>query len=133
MRLLLDTHAWLWSLMEPARLSARARLALGASGNEVWVSAISAWEIALLAEKGRIKLDVSASEWVARAFDVAPLREAPVTREIALESRRLKLSHEDPADRFIAATARIHDLTLVTADARLRKLRGLATLSAARA
>lgn len=119
MKLLLDTHIWLWGLLEPTRLGRTVTSHLENPTNELWLSPISIWETLLLAEKGRIELDASPHAWVERQLDAMPLRDAPVTREVASVSRLLDLSHDDPADRFIAATATVYDLTLVTADDRL--------------
>lgn len=119
MKLLLDTHVWLWSLLDPGRLGKKASAALAAGANEKWLSPISVWETLLLAERGRIALDPNGGEWVRRQLSSTPIRQAPLDHEVMLVSRSLRLPHEDPADRFIAATARVHELTLVTADGRL--------------
>jgi PIN domain nuclease of toxin-antitoxin system len=128
MKLLLDTHIWLWSLLEPARLGRRVARALEAEDNELWLSPISVWELLILVEKGRVFLKDDVERWIARAMQAASLKEAPVTHEVAIETRRIVLPHRDPADRFIAATARVFDLTLVTADRRLLRLKGISTL-----
>lgn len=86
---------------------------------EVWLSAISVWEFLLLVERGRIHLDIEPADWLAESLALGAIREAPVTFEIAKVSRSIRLPHQDPADRFIAATAQVLDLTLVTADTRL--------------
>jgi PIN domain nuclease of toxin-antitoxin system len=117
--LLLDTHIWIWSLMEPARLSRRVMREIRSSRSELWLSAISVWEFAILVERNRIALETSTGEWLDRALGTGTIREAPVTFEIARESRVIELPHQDPADRFIAATARVLDLTLITADERI--------------
>lgn len=127
MRLLLDTHIWYWSLIEPARLGRRVRSELTKAQNELWLSPVSTWEILLLNSKGRIRLDENPSNWVARA--TANLREAPLTHEIVLAAHQLPFSHFDPADRFLAATAQVLDLTLVTADERLLGLGEIKTLA----
>ena len=119
MKLLLDTHIWLWALLDPDRLSPAVRAALASSENELWLSPISVWEAHLLAECGRVRVDSAPAEWVTRMVRALPRREAALTHDIAVASRRLALSHEDPADRFLAATAQVLGLTLVTADARL--------------
>jgi PIN domain nuclease of toxin-antitoxin system len=127
-KLLLDTHIWLWSLLEPARLTRRVARALEDEENELWLSPISVWELLILVEKGRLTLDLPVEQWIERAMKAGALKEAPITQEVALETRRVALPHRDPADRFIAATARVFDLTLVTADRNLLALRGLSTL-----
>jgi PIN domain nuclease of toxin-antitoxin system len=119
MKLLLDTHIWLWALLEPERLSPTVQAALASGENELWLSPISVWEALLLAERGRVRVDTAPAEWVERMVSALPRREAALTHDIAVASRRLTLSHEDPADRFLAATAQVLGLTLVTADARL--------------
>jgi len=126
LRLLLDTHIWLWSLQDPKRLGKRVHRELRDPENELWLSPISTWEALTLHEKGRVRLHGDLDEWVAAA--TAPFREAPLTHEIAAEARRLPLPQRDPADRFLAATARVLDLTLVTADASLLGLGEIATL-----
>jgi PIN domain nuclease of toxin-antitoxin system len=127
MRLLLDTHIWIWSLAEPKRLSRRVQNALRDVNNELWLSPVSTWEALLLHAKGRIRLRGDLRDWMANA--TAHLREAPLTHEIVVAAHELPLLHQDPADRFLAATAGALDLTLVTADARLLGLGKIATLA----
>ena len=121
MRLLLDTHFWLWSALDPGQLSQRVKTALQDRGNELWLSPISVWETLVLARKRRVILESSPEQWVRRALSELPVREAPMTHEVAIRSEGLRLGHKDPADRFIVATALVYDLTLVTADKRLVK------------
>jgi PIN domain nuclease of toxin-antitoxin system len=120
-KLLLDTHIWIWSLLEPARLSSGAAAALGAPDTERWLSPLSVWEALLLIERGRLEVDRPPEAWVREALERAPVIEAPVNHEVALVSRRLKTRHRDPVDRFLVATAQVFDLTLVTQDATLMK------------
>ena len=127
MKLLLDTHIWLWSLREPERLGRRVRRELADSANELWLSPVSTWEAFLLARKGRILLHGDLTVWLARA--TRHLREAPLTHEIVLAAHQLSLPHPDPADRFLTASAKVLGLTLVTADARLLGLGEIATLA----
>ena len=119
MKLLLDTHIWLWALLEPERLTPAVRAALESPENELWLSPISVWEAVVLAERGRLALNAAPAEWVQEMVRAIPRREAPLTHDIAVASRQLSLPHQDPADRFIAATAQVMGLTLVTADERL--------------
>jgi PIN domain nuclease of toxin-antitoxin system len=116
MKLLLDTHIWLWSVANSERLSRRLFRAINDPRNELWISPISTWEIVVLYEKGRLKLADGPESWAQKAMSRAPLREAPVTHEIELATRSVALPHRDPADRLLVATALIHGLTLVTAD-----------------
>jgi PIN domain nuclease of toxin-antitoxin system len=121
MKYLLDTHALVWSLMNQARLSVRARKIIENTKYEFWVSSISAWEIMRLCEQGRLKLKSSPQTWIESVFSTTPIQEAPINRTIAIESRRVKLPHEDAADRFIVATAIAYGLTLITADSLILK------------
>jgi len=126
-KLLLDTHIWIWSLLRPDKLAPRVVRQLGSA--EVHLSPISVWEALLLIEKKRIVVKGSADDWVTRALAVGPFHEAPLTFEVAAESRRLRIDHQDPADRFIAATAKVYDLTLVTADEHLLRAPGFRHLA----
>lgn len=129
MRLLLDTHIWVWSALDRARLSARVIAALENPGNELWLSPISLWEVVTLCQKGRLTLHPNPAAWIAATLDAVPLREAQVTYQVAQETGRVQLSHRDPAARFLVATARVFDLTLVTADERLLKARQVPVLA----
>lgn len=128
MKLLLDTHIFLWSLLEPTRLTKKVAAQLEDPANQLWISPLSTWEVLVLAEKGRIRLDPTAAEWLRQVFRTIPFQEAPLSHEIAFHSRTLSLPHEDPVDRFLAATAIVYQLTLVTADERLLRARGFSTL-----
>ncbi|MDE0523613.1 MAG: type II toxin-antitoxin system VapC family toxin [Boseongicola sp.] len=119
MGLLLDTHIWLWSLLDPDRLGDSARHALQSGGTELFLSPISVWESLLLAERGRVVLNPDPHRWLRKAMSISPVTEVPLTIDVAIASRTVGLKHQDPADRFIAATAKVHGLTLVTADTRL--------------
>lgn len=105
-------------LLEPGRLVPRVVEQLKDVGNELWLSPISVWEAVLLAEKGRVSFDLGPVEGVKDALRQMPVREAILNRDVALASRTVSLPHHDPADRFIAATAQVYGLTLVTQDER---------------
>ena len=129
MKLLLDTHIWLWSALDPARLSKRVRAALENRENELWLSPMSVWETLVLARKKRLVLESTPEQWVRRALNDLPVREAPMTHEVAILSEALRLGQKDPVDRFIVATALVYDLTLVTSDKRLVKSRQVPVLA----
>ena len=133
MKLLLDTHIWLWSFLEPEKLSQEVSNELENFQNELWISPISIWETLVLAEKGRIILKPDPETWVRTALSKAPMREAPINKEVALLSRKIGLPHQDPADRFIAATASVFGLTLVTEDAKLQRVKDIQILSTTKA
>ncbi len=129
-KLLLDTHVWVWSHVSPERFSKRAAAALLSPKNELWLSPVSIWEFEVLAARGRLRINsgATASGWVREALQRVPLRDAALTREAVLRCPDVRLDHDDPADRFLAATAAHHDLTLVTADERLLAGRGFKTM-----
>jgi PIN domain nuclease of toxin-antitoxin system len=110
LNLLLDTHIWLWMLHDSRRLGRRLLTELKNETNELWLSPISTWEALTLT----------------RATTGIP--EAPLTHEIALVARQISL-HQDPADRILAATAQVLDLTLATADEKLLGLGGIRSLA----
>ena len=119
MKLLLDTHIWIWSVADKARLRPRVLKALENPANELWLSPISVWELMILAERGRVVLNGEVEEWISQALKAGPFKEAPLTTEVALATREIRLSHRDPADAFLVATAKVFELTLITSDVRL--------------
>lgn len=130
MRLLLDTHIWIWSLIAPDRLSGEVSSELANPDHELWLSTISFWEALVLIRKGRLRVgERDGPAWVAEAIARSPVREAPITFDVAVVSEQLVLDHWDPADRFIAATARVLDATLITADERLIGCSDIAVLA----
>lgn len=126
MKLLLDTHIWIWFAGEPQRLGKRVSRELNSESNELWLSPISTWEALTLHHKKRLWLGDDLKQWLHEA--TAGMREAPLTHEIALSARGLDM-HKDPADRILCGTAKILDLTLVTADEKLLELRHVPTLA----
>ena len=126
MKILLDTHIWLWAYLEPRRLGSTLLRELRNQGNELWLSPISTWEALTLHSKGRIQLPSDLDHWLWNA--TLATREAPLTHEIALAASRLPL-HPDPADRLLAGTALVLDLVLATADQRLLGLGEIRTFA----
>lgn len=126
MKLLLDTHIWLWLFREQGRLGPQTLRELLDTKNELWLSPISTWEALTLHHKGRVNIHGELKAWVAQA--TAGMKEAVLTHEIMIVARQLSL-HQDPSDRMIAATALVLDLTLVTADFRLLGLANIKTLA----
>jgi PIN domain nuclease of toxin-antitoxin system len=129
MRLLLDTHIWIWHLGEQHKLSRRVAAALERHGTELWVSPVSSWEIITLAGKGRFKARPTMSAWLEAAWKDKPFHEAPFTQAVALALCQIHIPHRDPADQLLAATARALDLTLVTADTNLQSGKGYKVLA----
>jgi PIN domain nuclease of toxin-antitoxin system len=126
LNLLLDTHIWLWFVIDPKRLGRNAFEALKDEQNELWLSPISTWEALTLHYKGKISLQGDLATWIANA--IVGIKEAVPTHEIMIAARQLPL-HQDPSDRMLAATAQVLDLTLVTADERLLELPTIRTLA----
>jgi len=114
---IIDTHTLLWMDRDDPALGVRARQRIQADwlAGQVAVSAISFWEVAMLAERGRIALPMPVGLW-REDWLRAGLVEIPVDGRIALLSTQLENLHRDPADRFIVATAIVRNTPLVTAD-----------------
>ena len=129
MKLLLDTHIWVWSLRHPGRLSRRVTRVVSDPRNELWLSPISLWEILSLCRKGRLNIKENPSAWISAALATVPFREAPLTHEVVLATESIVLPHRDPADIFLAASAKVYELTLVTADENLIASKGFAVLA----
>jgi len=129
MKLLLDTHIWLWSLGEPQRLSGRVAKALDDRQSELWLSPISIWEAFLLFRKKRVQIATDFTTWLAASLSVLPVVDAPLTFDIARTLPTLRMPHVDPADLFLAATAKAFDLTLITADRNLIRTDGISVLA----
>src|SRR5579864_5760676 len=129
MKYLLDTHIWLWSSMQSARLSSRVAQTLSDTQNDLWLSPVSVWELTILCRKGRFRVHPDLPTWVGRSVSELQLTEAPLTIEVALAVPSITFSHGDPADQFLAATAKVFDLTLITADDHLLKLPGIRVLA----
>jgi PIN domain nuclease of toxin-antitoxin system len=128
-KLLLDTHIWIWSFLEPRRIAPRTAEVLQDPINEKWLSPISLWELMTVVEKGRMVLNLGVEEWIGQALKDAPIREAPLTAEVVLATKKISLPHWDPADTFLAATAHSFGLTLVTSDLRLLSAKGFSSLA----
>jgi PIN domain nuclease of toxin-antitoxin system len=126
---LLDTHIWFWYLVGSARLPSGLRQELDRSREACWLSPISVWELGILAARGRVRLQTPLRRWVVQAYAQFPVREAPLNQEVALTSHEITLPHRDPADHFLAATALVYDLTLMTVDSRLTQAAWLPTRS----
>jgi PIN domain nuclease of toxin-antitoxin system len=121
--IVLDTHAWVWWVANPEQLSpsARQRIDIEAEKAPIFVSSISAWEVALLVMKGRLELTMDVKDWIAKSESLSILRFVPVDNRIAVLSNGLPGEiHEDPADRIITATTLMLGATLITRDQKLQ-------------
>lgn len=130
--IVLDTHVLLWWVSGSGQLSATAEKAIKrtlARGSEVLISAISAWEVAMLIEKGRLVLSMDIENWFDEVSQIDGLRFIPVDNEIGIKSTVLPGTfHQDPADRMIVATARKLAISLVTADEKIRSYEHVKTI-----
>ncbi|WP_019919202.1 type II toxin-antitoxin system VapC family toxin [Methyloversatilis discipulorum] len=122
--IVLDTHALLWwANGERAQLSAAAASAIDAEmdGGQILVSSMSAWELAMLVERGRVALSMDVASWLDTLSRIDAVQIVPVDSEIAVKSVQLPGDfHKDPADRIIVATARKFAAPLVSADEKIR-------------
>ena len=117
--IVLDTHVLIWAMNDDTRLGTAARAAIEetAQTDRIGISAITPWEIGLLAERGRLRLGREVGVWIEAALALPGINLVPIGPTIAIDSVRLPGNfHADPADRFIVSTARHCDACLVTAD-----------------
>lgn len=129
--IVLDTHTLLWWVNDPSTLSKPAKKAIDVAvkSKSVHVSCISSWEIALLVERGRLRLALDVRDWICRCEALPFLTFVAVSNAIAVESVRLPdFPHADPADRIIAATALSLGAALVTKDDKLRNYSHVITI-----
>jgi PIN domain nuclease of toxin-antitoxin system len=117
---LLDTCVLLWLAAAPSRLSAKAREHLTRRPGQLFVSAISAFEIGVKARRSKLTLPKAPHDWYMETLEFHGLYEIPVEGAIALLSTALPRLHADPCDRILVATAQIHDLEILTPDALIR-------------
>lgn len=123
-KLVLDTHVWLWLMLGSSNLSRpfRQSIELSQKHHGILISAISIWEIGMLAERKRIQLEMDALDWTLQALDFPGIRLVQMTPKIAIQSTRLPgIVHGDPADRILIATAHEENAVLVTCDEKLLK------------
>jgi PIN domain nuclease of toxin-antitoxin system len=122
--ILLDTHVWIWFVSNPELLSEKAGKAIDASveENAVFISSMSAWEVALLVARKRLELTLDVADWVAKSEMLPFIQFVPVDNDIAMKSVRLpEPFHHDPADRIIIASAISLGVPLLTKDRRIRQ------------
>ena len=126
MKLLLDTHAFIWATEDDQQLSGRAAKAIALSSNEVFVSAVCAWEIAIKVSLKKLQLSVPLEERM-RGMAAAGYQHLPVDWSHAAATAELPFHHKDPFDRMLAAQARVEGMTLVSRDPVFKKF-GIKTL-----
>lgn len=102
MKLLLDTHIWLWGLLGPARLTRRVAAELEDPSNELWLSPMSIWEFFVLVEKGRLTLNTDPAAWVRSVISKHPFKEAPLNYEVAIQEPSADSSSSGPCRQVSA-------------------------------
>lgn len=124
--LLLDTHVLIWFAEDNPRLGARAAKLADAAlrRDEVLVSAVSFWEIAMLVDKGRMELALAPRAMRQKVLEQG-IREVPLNGAVAINAAQLTEFHGDPADRFIVASALVEGAALLTADASILRWTGI--------
>lgn len=120
MKILVDTHCWLWFLLTPERLSDAALDALADASNEVYVSAAVAWEIVIKHGLGRLPLPAPAAQYVPERMVAVGHRPLAIEVEHAVALAALPPNHKDPFDRILVAQAQVEHLTLLTADEKIQ-------------
>lgn len=128
MKLLLDTHIWIWLISQPEKLSRAVAREIRNPKNELYLSPISIWEAGHLARRGRLKTKLSFSACVEHTLARPEFQEAPFNLAVAVEAAGLQLPQSDPGDLFLAATASHFGLTLVTSDEQLLACKWLKTM-----
>ena len=128
MKLLLDTHIWIWALHSPEKLDRTVRRELERAGNQLYLSPVSIWEAHHLVRRKRLRLRQGFAQWLDDVMAQVPLREAPFTFAVAAGASKIELPQSDLGDVFLAATALVLDLTLATADSQLLACSWLKTL-----
>ncbi|HEX7185445.1 MAG TPA: type II toxin-antitoxin system VapC family toxin [Thermoanaerobaculia bacterium] len=129
--IVLDTHAWVWWVSSPEQISEEAREEIDRAieREEIYVSSISCWEVALLVRKRRLELAMPVEDWIARSEALPFVQFVPLDNRIALRSNQLPGGiHEDPADRIIIATALTLGAPLISKDSRIRDYPHVETL-----
>ncbi|TDI22339.1 MAG: type II toxin-antitoxin system VapC family toxin [Acidobacteria bacterium] len=126
--IMLDTHAWLWWVSDPARLGRNAAKAIEAA-SQIVIGAISCFEVATAVTKGRISLDRGPRDWLEQALALPRVELVGLTPAICVKATQLGREFPgDPADRLIVATAMLESASLVTKDARIRRYPAVETI-----
>jgi PIN domain nuclease of toxin-antitoxin system len=128
LKLLLDTHIWIWAVERPEKLANNVRRALQRNESELYLSPVSIWEAYHLTRSRRVRIRQDFSQWLETVLSQAPSREAPFNFAVAAEATRIKLPQSDLGDILLAATATVFDLTLVTSDSKLLDCSWLKTM-----
>ena len=127
MKLLLDTHIWIWFVDRPEKLARSVRRELQKPGNELYLSPVSVWEARTIERRKKLGFKPTFSQWVHNAL--TGIREAPFNFGVGDAAAGIHLPQSDIGDVFLAATASVYDFTLVTADRQLLACSWLKTMA----
>jgi PIN domain nuclease of toxin-antitoxin system len=116
MKVLLDTHTFLWWIMDDPQLSSRAREIMEAGDTEVFLSAASGWEIAIKSRLGRLKLPADLHSFMAEQLRINAIQVLPIQMAHALHVATLPDHHRDPFDRMLVAQSQLERLPILTGD-----------------
>lgn len=116
MKVLLDTHAFLWWITDDQRLSLRAREIISEGENEVFVSAATGWEIAIKAQIGRLGLPTEPQQFIVEQLKINAIKSLPIEMRHALHISTLPAHHRDPFDRMLVAQAQLENLPILSTD-----------------
>ena len=119
MKLLLDTHTFLWWITDNPRMSPKARDVVEDAGNEIFFSAASGWEIAIKARLGRLHLPENPSSYLTKQLTMNAIQSLAITMSHSLYVFNLPDIHKDPFDRIIVAQAILENMPLLTKDCML--------------
>jgi len=128
LKLLFDTHVWIWAVQEPERIPRSVKRVITNVSNQLYLSPISIWEACHLHTRGRLRTKQTFPVWLEAGFAASPIHEAPFSFAVATEAARITLPQPDPGDVFLAATAVALDLTLITADEQFLECSWLKTI-----
>ena len=121
MRYLLDTHAFLWFVLDDQRISAKAKLIIEDSKNKIYFSAASAWEIAIKTELARLKIKGDFDSFIIEQLSINNFVPLSITISHSLYTKRLPQVHKDPFDRIMIAQSKLEDLPIISMDKEIRK------------
>lgn len=121
MRLLLDTHCWLWFFLASRRLNEQATQLLSESDHEIFLSVASVWEMVIKHGTGKLSLPLPPGEYIPSRLKLLGHSDLPILRQHVLQLENLPPHHKDPFDRLLVAQAQVEDLHLVTADEQLKE------------
>ena len=121
MKVLLDTHTFLWWITDDPKLSLRVRGIMSDGENEIFISAATGWEIAIKSQIGRLKLPDEPQRFILEQLKINGMKSLPIEMRHALHVSTLPTYHQDPFDRILIAQAQMEDLPVLSADPEIGK------------